>query len=320
MDRRRFLLTSLVYALAEPRPAEAQRPAKIYRLGMLSSRAPDAPSAESVMNSVPIAMRALGYEEGRNLVVERRYAHDQLARLPELARQLVRQPVDVIVGNGTSAVRAAMEVTRSTPIVVAFTDDPVARGLVRSMARPGGNVTGIALGDRGEMIGKRLQLLKEIRPTATRIARLVAPDDPPMLLGKTVGFQVVNVLVVDDDYELAFAKMLTAAVDGYEASGPSLFGDRDRLVRLAAKHRLPAVYEWRQAVEDGGLLAYSADFRALYRRVATYVDRLLQGAKPADIPIEQPTKFELVINLKTAKALGLTIPPSLLLRADNVIE
>jgi putative tryptophan/tyrosine transport system substrate-binding protein len=329
MDRRSFLLTSVAGALAAPLGVEAQQAGKVYRLGILSPGGLPQPGMSSGpgyghLHLIEV-LRELGYVEGQNLVVERRYAEGKTDRLPGLARELVRVPVDVIVAVSV-AVEVAKDATKTIPIVMGFATDPVGRGVVSSLARPGGNITGVAYSVGPEIHQKRLELLKEAVPNA-RIAGLAGRDTSQSTMQATqqaassLGVKLIVVEVRGDEYERAFATMVAERAAALAVISSSILNtDRRLIIKLAARHRLPAIYEWREHVEEGGLMAYGASVRDLYRRVAAFVDRILKGAKPADLPIEQPTTFEFVINLKTAKALGLTIPPSLLARADQVIE
>jgi len=274
-------------------------------------------------------LRELGWQEGRNLVIEYRSAEGNFERLAALAAELVDLKVPVLVAANTPGTRAAMKATKTIPIIMVAVGDPVATGFVTNLARPDGNVTGVTNIAR-ELTRKRLELLKEMVPAARRNAVIMNPDDPivppqvkevraaSQMLG--LDLQFVEVRKVSD-LEPAFAIMLRGQADAVlRLADPLGTALRARIVELTMKHRLPAMLTLRQDVEAGGLIAYWTDHIAHYRRAATYVDRILKGAKPADLPVEQPTKFELVINLKTAKALGLTIPQPLLLRADQVIE
>ena len=327
MDRRRFLLTSLAGVLATPLAAGAQAE-KVYRVGFLSPAGRPDTSDPATPNRVPRALHELGYVEGQNLVVERRFAEGKVDRLSGLARELVGLRVDVIVAVSSAAVQAAKEATTAVPIVMSFSSDPVGRGFVVSLARPGGNVTGVALAPETELVGKRLELIKEAVPRVARIAVLTTGEpssksqvEKARQAAPALSIKLVVVEVRDADYDRAFAAMVTEGAGAlFVVANPRLNLHRKQIHRLAAKHRIPAIYDWRENAEEGGLMAYGSNNAALSRRVAEYVDKILKGAKPADLPVEQPTKFELVINLKTAKALGLTIPPSLLLRADQVIE
>ena len=319
MDRRRFLLSSLIGAVAVPLAAAAQQAAKVFKVGELH---PGTGSEERLA-----ALREAGYVEGQNLMVERRHAEGRIERLPALAAELVGLKPDVILATGGDAILAAKNATKIIPIVMAFGDDPVGKGLVASLARPGGNVTGVSLVAAGTMAAKRVEIFKEAVPRARRIALLswrrmeAAQVKEAEQAARTLKTQTILVEVRNGDYEGAFSTLAAERADAlFVLSNPLLNRDRKRIIALAARNRMPAIYEWRESAEDGGLLAYGARIRDLNRRVATFVDKILKGAKPGDLPVEQPTSFELVINLKTAKALGLTIPPSVLARADQVIE
>ena len=296
------------------------------QIGVLRLGSPPDPFIEAFREG----LRDLGYVEGRTIALTLRWAEGKAERLAALAAGLVHLKVDVIVTAQTPPALAAKQATGVIPIVVAAAADPVGAGLVESLARPGGNITGLTL-ILPELEGKRLGLLKETMPQVSSIAMLTVPDNLGLRLrvpesksaAEKLGFslQVVNVQH-PFDFEGTFAALKR---DGVEALlVPAFFTatkkDREAIVRLAAKNRIPALYDTKQFVEAGGLMAYGPSVPDSFRRAATYVDRILKGAKPAELPMEQPSKFELVINLKTAKALGLTIPPSLLLRADEVIE
>jgi putative tryptophan/tyrosine transport system substrate-binding protein len=277
-------------------------------------------------------LRDLGYVEGRNVVIEYRDAEGKPERFPAHAAELLALKVDVIVAPGTPAALAAKQATQTLPIVFAAVADAVTSGLVTSLARPGGNLTGLSfLGP--ELIGKRLEQLKQAIPGVSRVAVFWQPGavgertDKEMLKEAEVAARALGVRPQfveargPADFDRAFSDMTKARAGALTVwSTPMFFNERRRLVDLAAKNRLPAVYQWREIVDAGGLMSYGPDLADLFRRAATYVDRILKGAKSGDLPVEQPTKYELVINLKTAKALGLTIPPSLLQRADQVIE
>jgi ABC-type uncharacterized transport system substrate-binding protein len=329
VNRRTFLGAVGFALLAAPLAAEAQQAGRIFRLGMLvqGAQVPSSDQRTSVF-LILAALRELGYLEGQNLVIERRYAEGKTDRLPGLARDLVQLRVDVIVTVGPVAIRAAKDATTTIPIVFFGNFDPVAAGFVASLARPGGNATGVLIAPEGTLAGKKLGLLKEMVPRATRIA-LLAPDDPNFRrqgrevqkAASSLGVKLAVVEVRGGDYEGAFASMVANRSGALFVGAHSYFmRDRKRIIELAAKHRLPAIYEWPEQVDDGGLMSYGTRIARVSQRAAAHVDRIFKGAKPADLPVEQPTRFELVINLKTAKALGLTIPPSLLVRADQVIE
>ena len=326
MDRRAFVTMVSASILAAPLAAESQQAGKVARIGYL------APSPEPLHEAFRQGLRDLGYVEGRNIVIEYRDAGGKVERLPALAAELVALNVDIIVAPNTPAALAAKQATRTLPIVFAFTADPVTSGLVTSLARPGENVTGLSLFGP-ELTGKCLELLKQAVPGANRVAFLWQPgaldertekhwfkeaESTAQALGVRLQFVAAR---GPSDFDRAFSDMARARADALSVLGGSmLFAERKRVVDLAAKKRLPAVYSWREFVDVGGLMAYGPNLPDLLRRAATYVDKILKGAKPADLPVEQPTKFELVINLKTAKALGLTIPQSLLVRADEIIQ
>ena len=322
-------ITLLLVGLFNPFAGEAQQAAKVARIGYLTLNLAASPHMPEAFRQ---GLRDLGYIEGRNVVIEIRSAEGKLERLPALAAELVALRVDVILAAGTPHALAAKQATRTIPIVFAAATDPVMDGLVTSLARPGGNVTGLSsLGS--ELVAKRLELLKQAVPGVSRVAVLWHPGalgertEKDMLKEAEVAARALGVRLQfveargPADFDRAFSDMTRARVDALTLLTSTMFlSERRRLVALAAKHRLPAVYPWREVVDAGGLMSYGPDFADLFRRAATYVDKILKGAKPADLPVEQPTKFELVINLKTAKALGLTIPQSLLRQADQVIE
>jgi ABC-type uncharacterized transport system substrate-binding protein len=325
-----FALCAMLFALCQS--AEAQQPKKILRIGYLSSVDPaiDSPRFEAIR----LALRDLGYIEGQNIASEYRYSEGKSDRLPELAAELVRLKVDIIVASGgIPLVLVAKNATKTIPIVMmGLSADPVAAGLVESLARPGGNVTGLASLSR-ELGGKRLELLKEAVPKLVRVAVFYNPANLPGLhevkellpaearaLKLTIEPWEIRAV---DDFEKVFAALNKQRPDGlYPVTGEGavLRSNRKRIVDFALKSRLPSVYGNKQAVDAGGLMSYGADLADGHRRVAYYIDKILKGAKPADLPVEQPTKFELVINLKTAKQIGVTIPQSLLYRADKVIK
>ena len=325
MDRRRFLLTSLAGALAAPFPVEAQKAGKVPRVGWLRSGRPGSSPWE--VDGFRQGLRELGYVEGQSIVIEYRYANDKPERLSALAVELVGLRPDVLVALSTAPVRALQQATPAIPIVL-MSGNPLGLGLVSNLARPGGNSTGVSMMQDPEVHQKRLQLLKETVPTLTRVGILSNPGsayaslDSMRPAGPTLGL-VVQVFPVDrpDEYEATFAVMVRAGVKGIAVlPGRPNIDYLGAIAKLAVQHRLPAIFEVREFPVAGGLLSYGPSIIDATRRMAHYVDRILKGAKPGDLPVEQPTKYELVINLKTAKALGLTIPPSLLARADQVIE
>jgi len=308
-------------------PVEAQQPTKIPRIGLLTATSLSAVADRT--EAFRRGLRDLGYVEGKNIFIEYRWAEGKTERLHDLAAELIRLKVDVIVTSGPAATRAAKEATVTIPIVMAQDSDPVGNGLVASLARPGRNITGLS-SLAAEISGKRLELLKEIVPRLSRVAVLGSSITPgnahalreTELAAKAFGVQLqyVDVLVTKD-----IAPAFRAAAKGHAdallvLTSLVLISQRPQLADLAVKSRLPAIYDRGEFVEDGGLLCYGTNFTDLSRRAATYVDRILKGAKPADLPVEQPTKFELVVNLKTANALGLKIPNSILVQATKVIE
>ena len=308
--------------------AGAQQPKKLPRIGYLS---PDDPARESTRSeAIRLTLRELGYVEGKNIVIEYRYADGKLDRFPDLVAEMVRIKVDIIVVASAPGARAAKNATKTIPIVMLVGIDPVEMGLVESFARPGGNITGFT-SITGELGGKRLELLKEAVPTIARVAVLYDPANPG---GVTVVKEVQTVarpldLTVQflevrstDGFESVFAALSKERPDGLlVAPAPVMRANENRIVGFALKSRLPSMYYSREAVDAGGLMSYgAADSADRYRRVAIYVDKILKGAKPADLPVERPTKFEFVINLKTAKQIGLTIPPEVLARANRLIK
>jgi ABC-type uncharacterized transport system substrate-binding protein len=310
--------------------AAAQQPKKVPRIGYLYQG--DRFSDSTRIKAIRLALRELGYVEGQNIAIEYRYAEGKRGRESELAAELVRLKVDLIlVAGGGDWVQAAKNATKTIPIVMTGSGgDPVAAGLVESLARPGGNVTGIT-NLAGELGGKRLELLKEVVPKVARVAVLYNPTNPPSVRevkeDLPVAARALRLTVqpwevrAANDFETVFAAMEKQRPDGlYLPTGPQMFTNAKRIAGFALKSRLPSVYGRKEAVDAGGLMSYGADIADSYRRVAFYVDKILKGAKPADLPVEQPTKFELVINLKTAKQIGLTIPPNVLARADRVIK
>ena len=274
-------------------------------------------------------LRDLGYVEGEGIVLDARFANGSSSRLTSLAEELVRLKLDVLVAGGDAAALAAKHATQTIPIVMVTVADPVGIGLVPNLARPGGNITGLS-DLHADLVSKRLEMLKQMSPAATRVAVLLNPSNPahPIQLraieeaGRAMGLAITPLEAKQlDDFERVFASVKGERVGGITVLGDRFLGTNSRKIAdLIARNRLPAVFTQRSWVEDGGLMSYGANFPDVYRRAAPYVDKILKGAKPADLPVERPTKFEVVINLKTAKALGLTIPPSLLQRADQVIE
>jgi putative ABC transport system substrate-binding protein len=308
--------------LAAPRTAEAQPTGKIYRLGFLRN----GPPPETFVDGLRQGLREHGYVEGQHIVIEFGLA-PSADELPAAAARLVQLKVDVILASGTPPVPAARNATRTIPIVFVASIDPVATGVVASLARPGGNVTGFA-GIHSDLMGKRLELLVAAVPKLSRVAILSHVTNPgnaeyvkqAELAARTLGVQVQLLAVRDaGDFERVFGEARGASAV-IQLDDVVFTSHRRQVVELAARHRLATIYGFKEFVHAGGLMAYGPDYPDLYRRAASYVDRILKGASPAGLPIEQPTKFELVVNLKAARALGLVMPPSLLLRADQVLE
>jgi putative tryptophan/tyrosine transport system substrate-binding protein len=328
LTRRRCVHAWALGLLLPPHALRAQTAAKVHRVGILRPSAPPFSPTDPIAVGIPNALRDAGYVEGRNLVIERRWAGGDLDRLPALARELVQAGVDVIIAVGAPAVQAAKAATPAVPIILYGNFDPLALGLVDSLARPAGNVTGVLIAPDGTLAGKRLELLKAAVPTARRVALLVPEDEAIRVqvqetraAAQQLGIELSVVVVRSGDYTSAFATIARERVAGLVVGSHQYFvRDRAQIIALAAQYKLPAIYEWREQVVDGGLMTYSTSLNGLYERIASYVDRILKGAKPGDLPVERPTRFELVINLKTAKALGLIIPQALRLRADEVIE
>jgi putative ABC transport system substrate-binding protein len=324
VERRAFVAGTLGL-LAAPLAAKAQLAGKVYRIGILPP-GPIAPRMH-LWKAFQDELRQLGYVEGQNITFVIRSPEEAGKPLAELAAELVSLRVDVIVTAGPGTL-AAKNATSTLPVVFTNHSDPVSVGVVASLARPGGNVTGVSL-MAPELGGKRLQLLKEVVPRASRVAILWNPANPVLALlvreteaaARTLGVPLQHLEIrAPEDIDHAFEAATRGLVSALTVvEDPLVLSQRARVVALAAESRLPAIYGFREVAEAGGLMSYAANLSDSYRRAATYVDKILKGAKPADLPVEQPTKFELVINLKTAKALGLTIPPSVLARADEVI-
>ena len=330
MRRREFITLFGGTAATWPLAARAQQPAgRVYRVGFLSIS-----FREHTLYGIKAfeeGLRSLGYRIGENAVIEYRFANTEIERLPALAADLVRLGVDIIIApGGNSTTSAAMKATTTIPIVMAGSIDPVQAGFVASLARPGGNVTGLATDAGGEILAKRFQLLKETLPNLSRVGILFNPDIAAIRsrltsmteIAPTLGLTTIPVEARGlDALEQAFAIMVRERAQAFVMQGDSvLFSYRGQIAEMALRNRLPAASIQRELAEAGFLLTYGADIRDLYRRSAVFVDKIFKGAKPADLPVEQPTKFELVINLKTAKALGIIVPPILLTRADEVIE
>ena len=329
MDRRTFLAGTGAVLLAAPLAAEGQQGGKIARIGCLGSRR--APFLH-LWEAFRQGLRDLGYVEGRNVILEFRDAEGKIERLAALAAELVALQVDVIVVGNTPGALAAKQATCTIPIVMTAISDPVTSGLVTSLAHPGGNVTGYSVLS-SDLIGKSLELLKQTVPEVSRVTLLWNPGslgertERNMLEAADVAARALGVRLQlveargPADLDRAFSEMTKARAGALTMLPSNMFNsERSHIIELAAKTRLPAMYPFRYYVDDGGLMSYGANIADLYRRAASYVDKILKGAKPADLPVEQATKFELIINLKTAKALGLTISPSVLGRADEVIQ
>jgi putative tryptophan/tyrosine transport system substrate-binding protein len=325
IDRRAFI-TSLAGGLLATRSADAQKARGMHRIGWLSSTS----AANGVLNleALRAGLRELGYVEGQNITVEARWADGRVERLPQLAAELVHLPVDVLCTAGGQASGAAQQATSTIRIVFGSVAFPDRSGLVTSYARPGGNITGVAF--IGPEYGKRLELLREAHPKLARVALIYNPDNPGSVLAlqetqrwaTTMGVRLEpHEFRGPHDFERIFRAIAEKRPDALMTTADSLIVSyRTSIVDFAAKHRLLSMYPLKEFVDAGGLMFYGGSIPDMFRRAAYYVDRILKGAKPSDLPIEQPTKFDMVINLKTAKALGLTIPPSVLARADEVIE
>ena len=324
------ILGGIVVAIAVMvfvRVADGQQPGKVPTVGFLSSRSSGA--EKSRLTAFQQSLQELGYLEGKNIFIEQRYAEGNLDRLSELAAEFVRLKVDILVVTGTPAAHAAKNATKTIPIVIGNAGDPVGTGLVASLVRPGGNITGLS-SINSELAGKRLQLLKEVVPRLSRLAVILNPtnaSNPPQLKETQVEAPATGLKLLSfevrgpEDIDRAFTTIRKERAGALIVfADPMLNTHQTRITELAVKARLPAVYSERGYVDAGGLMSYGTNFDDLYRRAAVYVDKILKGVKPADLPVEQPTKFELVINLKTATQIGLTIPPNVLARADKVIK
>jgi len=320
-----WLLATVVLTTAPP--ADAQQPKKVPRIGFLGSASPSTISTR--IEAFRQGLRELGYVEGKNIVIEYRWAEGKIERLPDLAIELVRLQLEVIVTAGPSSTRPVKEATSTIPIVMAFDNDPVGSGFVTSLARPGGNITGLST-LAPEISGKQLALLKEIVPRLSRVAVLGNSTNPgnAQSLKETelaAGALKVQLQYLDVQDHKDIETTFQAAIKGRAEAvlvlqNPVLTSHRKQLVDLTVKGRFPAIYDRGEFVEEGGLMTYAVSSTDLFRRAATYVDKILKGAKPVDLPVEQPTKFEFIVNLKAAKQIGLTIPPNVLARADRVIR
>jgi putative tryptophan/tyrosine transport system substrate-binding protein len=324
MTNKITVLTLCAMLLALCLSAEAQQPAKVARIGVLSGVG-DFPSVEAFREG----LRELGYVEGENITIEYRSAEGKVDRLPDLAAELVRLKVDVIVGATNPAIVALKQTTQTIPVVMAIVGDPVGAGFIASLAHPGGNISGLS-NISEDLSGKRLELLKEVNPRITRVALFWNPTNRTHAVLRKETQAAATVLAiklslfdiqVPDAIERAFGKLSREHAEALIVlADPVTFSHQKQIVDLAAKNRLPAMYPWTEFVNSGGLMAYAPNRDDLWRRAATYVDKILKGRKPADLPVEQPTKFEFIVNLKAAKQIGLTIPPNVLARADKVIK
>jgi putative ABC transport system substrate-binding protein len=323
VDRRAFI-AGTVTLVAAPFAVEAQPVGRVYRIGFISNASPTANT--TFVDSFRRGLADLGWAERQNIHIEYRWAEGDLGRHSRLAAELVALKVDVIVLAGTAAARAAVKATRAIPVVAAVIGDPVPSGLVRSLAKPGGNLTGLAW-QASDLVTKQLQLLQETVPRATRVGALGHAATPEVRraaegAARSLGVQV-HMIEIEGPADIpgVFETMQRRGAEALIVlPSPMFYAERRRLAALAARNRLPAIYEVKEFVDEGGLMSYGPSFLDMYRRAAVYVDKILKGATPGDLPMEQPTKFECVINLKTAKALVLTIPPSVLARADEVIR
>jgi putative ABC transport system substrate-binding protein len=322
-----FVLICLLPAVFLPAGSVAQQPEKVPRIGLLVLGSASTESAR--IQAFRRGLREHGYVEGQNIAIEYRYGEGKIDRLPALVAELVRLKVVIIVTRGTEAIRASREATKTIPIVMAQSSDPVTLGFVASLARPGGNITGITSISQ-QLIGKRFALLKEVVPKLSQVGMLWNPENPLSESNLTEMQDAARALAVkpqmlevrdDKDLDRAFSSMRQARTGAFAVAPGGFFTtNRRRIVELASNSRLPAIYGGGEYVEAGGLMSYGVNFVDNTRRAAAYVDKILKGAKPADLPVEQPVKFEFVINLKTAKQIGLTIPPNVLARADRVIR
>jgi putative ABC transport system substrate-binding protein len=327
VDRRRFLLASVAGVLAAPLTVEAQQAGNVHRIGFLGNST--AALEANLVGPLREGLRELGYVEGQNIVIVYRWAEGQYGRLPILVAELLDEKVEVIVTAGTPATQAVKKATTLVPIVMVAVGDPVATGIVASLGRPGGNITGLTSVSE-DLEGKRLELLREVLPTVSRVTVLWNPDNQTLLAELReirAAAQVLRMTVqalevrTPGDLEETYKAIIRARPGALLVMADRLFlHNRQRLMDFATKQRLPGAYAYRELVEAGGLMSFGPSYPGMHRRAAYFVDKILKGATPADLPVERPTKFELVINLKTAKALGLTIPPSLLARVDQVIE
>jgi putative tryptophan/tyrosine transport system substrate-binding protein len=332
MKRRDFITLLSGAAAAWPLAARAQQPRKVYRVGLIFTTSPVSEMAgpdpiHPLVRTFVQGLATLGYLQGQNLLLEHRSAEGRFERFPEIVRELVASKVDAIVTVANPMTQAAKEVTGTVPIVMAYSVSPVEHGMVQSLSRPGGNVTGLAMNVGDEIPGKQLQILKELLPRISRVAFLHSKEQETEgvqngeAAARKLGITLLPAEHTPTDYTGAFAFIALEQPDALMVGGSAVnVANRHLIVEFAAQRRLPAMYATREFVGIGGLISYGVDFHDLFRRAAGYVDKILLGVKPADLPVEQPTKFELVVNLKTAKEIGLELPTSILLRADEVIE
>jgi putative ABC transport system substrate-binding protein len=326
--RKSLFLLLIIVGLGGGATTDAQQPTKVYRIGILTGVPPTTPEALPLWEAFRQGLSERGWVEGQNVIIEYRRAEGQVERYPSLAADLLGLKVDLIVAVSTLGARAAKQATSAIPIVMVYVGDPVGEGLVASLARPGGNITGLTFIIGPEIVGKYLALLKEAVPKVSRVAVLFHQATRPIFLKEAQA--VAQVLAVKlqllqvrspNELEGAFAAMSRERANGLLVlPHPFSFAHARRIADLAAKRQLPVVYGFRESVEAGGLMAYAANAPDMFRRAAAYVDKILKGTKPADLPVEQPTKFEFIINLKTAKQIGVTIPQSVLYRADEVLK
>ena len=327
-QRRHFLIAAGAFLTAPLKPAWAQRPGKMYQIGYVGNSTPSAESA--LVAGFRQGLRERGYTEGKDIVIHYRWAAGKNDLVSEIIAEFVELKLDVIVTSGTLAPLVAKKATTVIPVVMAASGDPVGSGIVASLSRPGGNITGLST-VYADLEGKRLEILRELVPKLTRLALLANPAQPftPITLKATraaaermrISIEVHEVRAVDE-FEDAFAAIAKSRPDAMAvlADRPFFFANRTQIVRLAARHQLPAIYPFLEFVEEGGLVYFGPNFVDLFRRAGTYIDKILKGARPGDLPIEEPTALELVMNLKTAQALGISIPPSIRLRVDRMIE
>jgi putative ABC transport system substrate-binding protein len=327
MNRRDTVLALLALGAA-PLIADAQQPGKLYRIGWIGNSNFNAPEARAVWDAFRLELQRRGWVEGRNIAFEHRFAEGAIDRFPQLARELVELKVDLILASTSPAAISVKKATDSIPVVFASTFDPVRQGIVASLARPGGNLTGLST-QNAELIGKRMQLLKEAFPRIARVAYMSTEpeaganplyNEPVYQAAKALQLEVLPVKVQRAEMLSGAFPEVSRADAWFVADSILYFSNRKVVVELLGRQRKPAIYGYAEFVEAGGLMSYTVDLKDHFRQAAGFVDRILRGAKPADLPVEQPTQFELVINLKTAKALGITIPQSMRFRADRVIE